>query len=197
MEGVQIMANISDAFGEVTIEKVGQEFLDFLKIAQKDGYYLLVDGDLDYAPDSDGDLSFDFSSGGRWAYANNLDGYLGGEWMNSDEEKEAHAKFLEAIEKKKGKITIDYTDGDMGLEWIGTGVYEIRAGDEGLVHSSGFEEEEATITTYMSLHNVPEEEAVEYIRGEEVAQAFTEYKEKEGDNAKDAEYWLENIYKED
>lgn len=191
------MANISDAFGEITIEKVGQEFLDFLKVAQKDGYYLLVDNELDFVPDSEGDLSFDFATGGRWSYGTNLEGYLGGEWMNSGEQKEAYSKLLKALEEKEGKISIEYTDSDTAMDWMGTGIYEMYYEDGELVRADNFESEGITLERFAELQGETKEWALEYIYGDEVAQAWYDYLDKEGDNAKDVEYWFANIYEEE
>lgn len=191
------MANISDAFGEIIVEKVGREFIDFLEVAQRDGYYLLVDSFEDYVPDSDGDLEFSFSTGGRWAYENNLNGYLGGEWMNGDELKDAYAKLLNALQTKSGKITVEYSDSDTSMDWMGAGVYSIYYQDGELVTAHDFESERITLKRFAEMQGETKEWALEYIYGDEVAQLWWDYVDKEGDNAKDVEYWLDNIYEEE
>lgn len=191
------MANISDAWGDITVEKVGKEFLEFLKVAQKDGYYLLVESETDFVPDSDGDLTLDFATGGRWAYESNLNGYLGGEWMQEDDQKEAYIKLLEALKAKGGRITVDYKDCDTAMDWMGTGVYEIYYDNGELVTTHNFDGEDITLEKFAELQGETKEWALEYIYGDEVAQLWWEYVDKEGDNAKDVEYWYDNIYKEE
>lgn len=190
------MANISDASGEINIEKVGQEFLDFLEVTQKDGYYLLVEETTGLKPDDEGDISFSFYAGGRWYFGNNLAGYLGGDWMNSDEQKEAHEKLMKALKEKDGRIEIDYTDSDVGMDWMGSGVYEMYFEDGELVCGENFEEESVTLERFAEVNGESKEWALEYIYGDDVIQAWHDYTDKKGDKAKDIEYWFDNIYKE-
>ena len=191
------MANISDAFGEINIEKVRQEFLDFLEVAQKDGYYLLAEDTSGLKPDDEGDISFDFFAGGRWYFGNNLNGYLGGDWMNSKEQEEAYAKLLKALKDKDGRIEIDYTDSDTAMDWMGTGVYEMYYEDGELVQSENFEEESITLEKFAELHGQSKEWALEYIFGDEAINAWYDYTDKEGDKAKDIQYWLDKVYQEE
>jgi hypothetical protein len=191
------MANISDAWGDIEVQKVGQEFLDFLKVAQKDGYYLLVESESEFVPDSNGDLVLSFSTGGRWAYENNLNGYLGGEWMQEDEQKDAYAKLLEALKIKGGRITVDYKDCDTAMDWMGTGVYELYSEEGELVIANVFDSEAITLEKFAELQGETKEWALEYIYGDEIAQLWYDYVDKEGDKAKDVEYWYANIYEEE
>lgn len=186
------MANISDAFGDITVEKVGREFLDFLEVAQKDGYYQLVDDTTGLQPDDDGDISFGFATGGRWHFGNNINGYLGGEWMNSDEEKEAYKKLLKALKEKGGRIIVDYTDSDTAMDWMGTGFFEMYYEDGDLVRSENFDEERITLKGFAELQGESMEWALSYLYGEEVAEAWEKYQERGG--KKDIEEWFDKVY---
>lgn len=176
------MANLSDAFGDVIIEKVGKEFLEFIyKVQGDDAYYTLVDKyDVkDNVPDKDGDLKFSFGTSGRWAYSNNVEGYLNGTWMgNNEKEKKAYAKFISALKKKNGSVTIEYTDSDTAMDWMGTGVATLSVIDGEVSFHDDFESETITISGYAKLNGDDEHWALEYIYGEEVGEEYDKYVEK-------------------
>jgi len=147
------MANISDGYGDITVRKVGKEFLQFINKVQEGAYYLLVDSTDGVVPDKNGDVGFTFGAGGRWNYGSNIDGYLKGEWMNGDKEKKAYNKFIEAFIKKKGMINIDYTDSDMATDWMGEGTFEMSVGENEEIEFSGnFNEESITLERFAE-HN--------------------------------------------
>lgn len=173
------MANISDAYGTFEVEKVGQEFLDFVKVAQgKNAYYLLIDEeDLNLAKvDDDGNLRLSFSTGGRWSYSTNLEGYLDGKWLQSEEDqKTAYANLIEAIEKKNGSITVEYQDSDTAMDWMGSGLATLRAVDGTVQFIDNFESEEITISKFAQAQGESEYWALEYIYGDEVADQYGQY----------------------
>lgn len=189
------MANISDVSGVITVEKIGKEFLDFLKVVQDDAYYKLVDGELEYVPDDDGDLELDFYSMGRWHFGSNLQGYLGGEWMSGEKESTAHEKLLRALKRKKGHICVEYFDSDTAMDWMGQGMYEMFYEDGELVQNDSFDEERITLERFAEVNGESKEWALEYIYGDEVLESWHTYKEKGG--KKDIEYWFDNIYEEE
>src|SRR5690606_13981685 len=111
------MANLSDAFGNIIVDKVGKEFLEFVNTVQRpDAYYVLVDNsDIEgVEPDENGDMSFDFCTPGRWSYENNLRGYLEGEWLKErpDKHVDAYDNLIKAIKEKNGRIIVEYKDSD-------------------------------------------------------------------------------------
>lgn len=193
------MANISDAFGKIEIQKVGKEFLEFIKIAQKDAYYCLVDpGDLDgLEVDENGNLDFSFVSFGRWNYGSNLRGYLNGEWMNDEEQSKAYATFVGALKEKDGKVEIDYTDSETGSWWMGHGGATLEVVDDEVSFSEIFDEEELTLKAYAEANGFTDYEALEYLYGDEVGDHYKEYLEKEGDKALGPIEWFETIYEEE
>jgi hypothetical protein len=196
------MANISDAFGEITVEKVGAEFIEFLKEVQdENAYYVLAEGvDFDnLSVDSKGDLSFPFGAGGRWAYSSNINGYLQGEWMNDDKQEKAYNKFIKALEDKEGMVTIDYTDSDASMDWMGKGAFEMYVEDGELQCSDNFEEESITLERYAELNGETLYWALEYLKGDEVVEAYDEYVEESkemGNKPVEPDVWYDDIYEE-
>jgi len=194
------MANFSDAFGIVKVNKVGQEFGEFLKVVQHNGaYYTLVNREdiEDIKPDKD--LEFDFSTAGRWNYGNNLDGYLNGEWMtNTDEEIKAYAKFITALKKKDGSVIIEYNDSDIAMGWMGTGIAKLSIVRGGLKFTNDFDEQEMTISNYAKMNGEDEYWALEYIYGDEVYDKYRKYSEKcksHGTEPVEPSNWYGIIYK--
>ncbi len=199
------MANLSDAFGTVTVEKVGAEFVEFLEIAQGgDAYYKLaeIENYEDIKPDKNNDLEFDFSTMGRWAYYNNLEGYLEGNWMNNDEKtKKAHKKFLKALKTKDGCVTVEYTDSDLSMDWMGTGVAQLDK--EGF--NDNFEGVDIVLAKFAKLYGYTELEAFEYLHGYEAMEAYDKYVEQwkkdhhfveGGSEPAGPEEWYDNEYEE-
>lgn len=201
------MANLSDAYGTITVTKVGKEFIEFVKQAQdKDAYYVLVDEEsLDDAKvQENGDLSFSFSTSGRWNYGNNIEGYLDGKWLQTREElKAAYDNFIEALEKKKGEVTVEYQDSDTAMDWMGDGVATLRviAGD--VLFVDDFSSTDITIPKFAEAQGESEYWALSYIYGDEVSDKYDKYVDewnknnefKEGDTepAGPAE-WYDNEY---
>lgn len=176
------MANLSDAFGKITIENVGQEFADFLNIVQKDAYYKLIeDWGCDpqvVAVNVEGNMTtIEFWASGRWSYENNLDGYLKGEWMNEPNLKEAHQKLFDAIIAKNGLIVVEYKDSDPGCEWLGDGIYQVEVIDGEVVCSFNFIDGEYSVKNFAEFNGETEEWALEYIYGDEVADKYYAYVE--------------------
>lgn len=195
------MANISDAFGDITVEKVGKEFLKFINEVQKDAYYLLVDGTDGLIPDGEGDISFGFGAGGRWSYSSNIDGYLKGDWMTGEKEKKAYDKFIKAFIKKKGFIAIDYKDSDSAMDWMGDGVFEMSVSEDGQVQfSDSWNEQGITLEAYAEMNGESTYWALEYLYGDEVADQYNEYAEKvkkEGKEPVEPEVWYYTLYEEE
>lgn len=132
------MANISDAFGTVKVDKVGKEFIEYCKIAG-DNYYTLL-GYRQDIPEPKEDIEFEFSTYGRWNFRANLEGYLDpeGHWHNEEAESEAYKKLCEAIFATDGSIRIEYTDSDEAMGWAGSGVAELSQIDGQLQFTSNF-----------------------------------------------------------
>lgn len=192
------MANISDGYGTITVEKVGHELKEFLSVVQKDAYYLLVDDVDNLEPDSDGDVEFTFGAGGRWNYESNIRGYLEGDWMSGEKEKKAYNKFVRALKKKDGMVCIEYTDSDVGMDWMGAGRFDMFVDEDKTVQfSHEFEEEPVTIERYAEVNGETTRWALEYIYGDEVADKYDKYAEKAGKEAVEPEVWFTEIYKED
>lgn len=198
------MANISDAFGTFTVEKVGNDLVEFLKTVQGDAtqaYYLLVD-DLDNLnPDSDGDVEFEFATGGRWAYSTNIEGYLMGNWMNGDVEKKAYDKFIKAFKKKNGLLSIEYKDSDCAMDWMGDGVFQMEVGEDGEIQfSDTWDEESITIPAFAEMNGETLYWALEYLYGDEVATLYGNYADeldKKGEKPAEPDVWYETIYEEE
>ena len=205
------MANLSDAFGTITVESVGQEFLDYLKAVQgseEQAYYKLVELDQleNVKPDEKGNLIIDFSTYGRWNYESNIKGYLLGEWANftdDSDEKVAYNKLVDAIIEKKGVVDVDYTDSDGAMDWMGTGGFRLFAENGELHHASSFDEERITVSGYADMNGYSEIEALEMLYGDEVAEKYDkyvkewkathEYKEGDSEPAGPSE-WYDNEY---
>ena len=191
------MANISDGYGNVIVERVGQELKEFLQVVQKDAYYLLFDDVDNIEVDSGGNAQFTFGSGGRWNYESNLRGYLEGEWMNGDEEKKAYNKFIRAFKKKDGLISVEYTDSDVGMDWMGDGEYNMSVCDGELVFGHQFEEGRVTIERLAEQQGETTRWALDYIYGDEVGDLYDKYAEKAGKEAVEPEVWFTTIYEEE
>jgi len=206
------MANLSDAFGDITVEKVGQEFIDYLKQVQGDdaqAYYKLVEVEqLERAEaDKDGDLTMSFSTSGRWSYSTNIAGYLRGEWMDSRDtenkdssNKDAYLKFIQAVIDKGGLVNISYTDSDSAMDWMGTGGFTMQAVDGEIVFADNFEEEDITIAGFAELQGETVEWALEYLYGDEVSDVYYNYVgncKTKGVEPVEADNWFENIYEEE
>lgn len=176
------MANLSDATGTITVERVGKEFLEYLNTVQgekSDAYYTLVDrADLmDAAADEKGNLSMMFSTFGRWDYGSNIQGYLQGTWMSEVEDKKAYNKFIKALKKKGGVVDIEYTDCDTAMDWMGSGGFRLHIEEGKVTFSEGFEEENITVIAYAKMSGISEIEAVEYLHGDDVANEYDKYVE--------------------
>ena len=182
----------------ITVEKVGHELKEFLSAVQKDAYYLLVDDVDNLTPDSDGDVEFTFGAGGRWSYENNLRGYLEGDWMNGEKEKKAYNKFIRALKKKDGLVSIEYTDSDTSMDWMGSGRFDMFVDEDKTVQfSHEFNEEPVTIERFAESQGESTRWALEYIYGDEVADLYDKYAEKAGKEAVEPEVWFETIYEEE
>lgn len=172
------MANISDAYGTIKVERVGQDLVDFLKVVQENAYYILIDDVDNLNPDSDGDVEFTFGAGGRWSYITNIEGYLQGSWMNGEKEKKAYDKFIKAFKEKNGLLVIEYTDSDTAMDWMGKGVFKMNVDDAGEIEfSDDFEEERITIEAFAKINGEDEYWALEYLYGDEVAAEYDKYVE--------------------
>ena len=201
------MANLSDAFGNIIVQKVGKEFLEFLRTVQdKDAYYTLVSNLDDLIPDDDGDIEFDISDSGRWAYENNIDGYLNGEWMQGEDDKKAYDKFIAAIKEKDGVVSIEYQDSDTAMDWMGSGYAELSSNNGEISYSKDFTEERITIERFAEQQGETQEWALEYIYGDEVADKYYKYVDEwkkthdfiEGrEEPACPEEWYNNEYQED
>lgn len=190
------MANLSDAYGKITVEKVAKEFVEYLNVAQGAGaYYLLCeDSQYKYANiDEDNSMSFAFSSFGRWNFGSNLEGYLDGNWMQSDEEKAAYNKFIEALTEKEGRVLVEYHDSDPAMGWMGEGVAQLEVVDGAIRFQEEFTDKELTISSFAKSHNSSQEWALEYIYGEEAAEEYDKYV-KIAKNPVTPEEWFNSIY---
>lgn len=191
------MANVSDGYGNVVVERVGQDLKDFLKVVQKDAFYLLFDDPDNIEVDKDGNASFTFGAGGRWNYEANLKGYLEGDWMTGEVEKKAYNKFLRAFKKKDGLISIEYTDSDTGCDWMGEGEFNMSVCEGEILFGHDFNEENITISRFAEANGESETWALEYIYGEDVLKAYYDYLDKAGKEAVDPQEWFETIYEEE
>lgn len=188
------MANISDGYGTVVVERVGQDLKDFLAVVQKEAYYLLFDDIENVEVDNNGNAEFQFAAGGRWNYETNLRGYLEGEWMNSEEEKKAYNKFIRAFKKKDGLICVEYTDNDTAMDWMGEGQYNMSVCEKEIIFDHNFDSENITISKFAEANGESEYWALEYIYGDEVATQYDEYAKKAGKDAVEPGEWFETIY---
>jgi len=186
------MANISDGYGNVLVERVGHDLKEFLQVVQKDAYYELFDDIDNMNPDSNGDVEFTFGAGGRWNYEANIRGYLEGEWMNGEAEQKAYNKFIRAFKKKDGLISIEYTDSDTSMDWMGEGEYNMSVCDGEIVFGHDFQEEHVTLERYAEQNGESTRWALEYIYGDEIAGQYDDYVaqcEKEGKEPVEPENW--------
>jgi hypothetical protein len=200
------MANLSDAFGTITVEKVGKEFLEYLRKVQgsdKDAYYKLLEvDDLKQAEvDENNNLSLNFNTFGRWNYSNNVEGYLLGKWMQANEyvpesHQKAYEKFVKAMVRKDGKVTIEYTDSDTAMDWMGTGEIVIEAHEGELALSEAWDEQSPiTMEKYCKLYEADEYEALESLYGDEVAAEYDKYVEsKKGEKPLEPAEWFDKVY---
>jgi len=195
------MANISDGYGDITVRKVGKEFLQFINKVQEGAYYLLVDSTDGVVPDENGDIGFTFGAGGRWNYGSNIDGYLKGDWMTVDKEKKAYDKFIKVLTKKNGTVTIDYKDSDTSTDWMGEGTFKMSVGKDGQVEfSDSWAEESITLEKFAERNGESTYWALEYIYGDEVATKYNQYAEKlekEGKEPVAPEVWCDTVYEEE
>lgn len=191
------MANISDGYGDVIVERVGHELKEFLLEVQKDAYYILFDDVENMEPDSDGDVEFTFGSGGRWNYESNLRGYLEGEWMTGEKEKKAYNKFIRAFKKKDGLISVEYKDSDTSMDWMGEGEYNMSVCEGEVIFEHDFQEEHVTLERFAEVNGYSPMEAIQYLYGDEVAVAYDEYTEKcdkEGKEHLPPDVWYDTVY---
>lgn len=194
------MANISDGYGNVIVERVGQELKEFLQTVQKDAYYLLFDDPDNIEVDENGNAQFTFGAGGRWNYENNLRGYLEGDWMNGEVEKKAYNKFIRAFKKKDGLISIEYSDSDTAMDWMGEGEYNMSVCEGEIIFGHDFQEEHVTIERLAEVNGETEAWALEYIYGDEVYEQYDKYvkeTEKKGGVAVTPSVWYDTIYEEE
>ena len=191
------MANVSDGYGNVIVERVGQDLKDFLSVVQKDAYYELFDDVENIEVDSEGNTQFTFGAGGRWNYESNLRGYLEGGWMNGEKEKKAYNKFIRAFKKKDGLISVEYTDSDTATDWMGEGEYNMSVCEGEIIFNHSFDEENITLEKFAEQNGESTRWALEYIHGDEVADEYDKYAEKAGKEAVEPEVWLETIYEEE
>lgn len=177
------MANLTDAYGEIKVKKVGKEFLDYLRAVQSDPsvYYTLINPyELETVKaDKNGNLSMPFSNAGRWAFSNNIAGYLGGEWMY-DKDKESYYKFLEELVEKKGSVVIDYQDCDTAMDWMGSGFAELKVinGKPNLNNVFDSGRISGNLKGFCELMGFDDEESgFAYLYGEEVLYDYLKYRE--------------------
>lgn len=194
------MANLSDAWGEIKVFRVGKEFLEFLNKVQgpdSSAYYTLVDPeDLDgVEADEDNNLTMSFSTFGRWSYENNIEGYLDGKWMSNDQE--AYAEFIEAVKKNDGVIVIEYKDSEGGSQFMGEGVAVLKVLKGEVCLDTSFSDEEYTIGNFAKLQDESQEWALGYLYGEDTLDLYGKYIdtcEKANSKPVDPETWFETIY---
>lgn len=206
------MANITDAFGTITVKKVGKEFLEFLNKVQGEdsqAYYTLVDReDIKGAVrDKNNNLKFDFSTFGRWSYFSNLEGYLKGDWMNeSNNDKKAYDKFIKAMIENNGLVKVEYTDSDSAMDWMGKGEFTMSVKNGKIQFTDNFNEQRVSIIGYAELYGYSEIEALDMLYGDEVSEAYQKYVEEWKKNHTGPEFngiepagpseWYDNEYSE-
>jgi len=191
------MANISDGYGTVVVEKVGQELKDFLTVVQEGAYYLLFDDVENIEVFDNGNAEFQFGAGGRWNYEANIRGYLEGDWMTGEKEKKAYNKFIRAFKKKDGLISIEYTDSDTAMDWMGEGQYNMSVCEKEIIFDHNFEERPVTLEDYAELNGYSMLEAIEYLYGDEVAGAYQDYEvecDQKGTKPVEPDVWYDTIY---
>lgn len=202
------MANLSDAWGDITVTNVGKEFVEFLNEVQgEDAYYTLVDREdlKDVKIDKDNNLKMPFSTYGRWAYDNNIEGYLNGTWMG--EHQEAYDKFIKAMKDKNGFVQIEYKDIEGGSEFMGAGVAELSVDEGEIMFNSNFEDMDYTVANLAELNGDSQYWALEYLYGDEVIVEYDKYVEKWHEDHKGDKFrgmnpaspgeWYENEYEEE
>lgn len=186
------MANCSDAFGTITVRGVGREFLKYAKaVYATGGYNLAEEGDMEGVKPAK-DLQFTFSTFGRWNFESNLESFLSPDGLWHKNYTDEYEALCEAIKKTNGSIVYEYTDSDGANDWMGKGVAQLELVDGEIRFSKEFEEEQFTIEGYQELYEVNEFDAISQLYGEEVADAWTEYKNDHADA--DFEDWYSNIY---
>lgn len=217
------MANLSDADIHITAEKVGKELVNYIN-ANTDTDYAIVYGPIDLSEvDENGDVDINSSSSGRWAYSNNLEGYFDAgrvkDWLgvNSDYEYmkeefrdgykqkananyEAYLALIEAIKRTGGRVDIEYTDCDPATGWMGDGTAMLELVDGEVVFSQDFNEEKLSIARFAEIQGESEYWALEYIHGDEVAEAYDKYLKqckKEDTKPADVDTWYDEIYEEE
>lgn len=199
------MANTSDVFGKITVKNIGEEFIDFLKSVQgseQQAYYKLVELDtLDLAePDEDNNLVMEFSTFGRWSYLNNLEGYLKEEWLYEQPLRLAYEKLVDAMTKKNGSIEVEYTDSDIGMDWMGDGKFTMSVENGEVVYDDYFFSKPITIKEYAEMNGDNEFWALGYIYGEEVAELYDQYAEeckKESREPLTPSAWYEELFEKE
>lgn len=191
------MANVSDGYGNVIVERIAPELKEFLQKVQKDAYYLLFDDPDNIEPDENGNAQFTFGSGGRWNYESNLRGYLEGSWMNGEEEKKAYNRFIRALKKKDGLISVEYSDSDTSMDWMGEGEFNVSVCDGEVMFEHDFQEERITLERFAEANGENTRWALEYIYGDEVAEQYDKYAKKKGELAVEPDVWYDTIYEEE
>lgn len=194
------MANVSDGWGTFVIDKVGNEFKEFIEAVDGDSaYYPLID-DSSFEVDSEGDAEFLFAAGGRWNYGSNLEGYLGGTWMNGNKEKEAYDKFVKALKEKNGSVTVSYKDCDTAMDWMGEGEFKLFVDEDGNVDFyDNFNEQRITLESFAEFQGETIEWAAGYLYGDEVVGEYQDYESeciKKGDEPVAINVWYDTIREE-
>lgn len=194
------MANLSDADVKITVEKVGEQFLNYLLETQKlsTDYAIVYDIYDENEVDENGNMYIHSSSSGRWAYSNNLEGYFDETkvkgWLGVDSDYtympehqrneykersraqyEAFLALIKAIKEEDGKVIVDYTDNDTAMEWMGSGQAILEVVDGEVVFNHTFEEEDFTIEAFAEQQGESEAWAMAYIYGDEIADKYWEH----------------------
>ena len=189
------MANISDAAVTITAEKVGEQLVNYINaINRSQPYYELIYAEpTPEMVDSEGNIRIDGDASGRWAYENNLRGYLDPSAAERWVKGEAHAAYLElceAIEETGGRIEVDYSDCDAGTEWMGHGTATLEYADGSIVFDHDFTDDEFSVKSFAEMQGESELWALEYIHGEEVVDEYNKSEDKGGS----IDDWVNNIY---
>lgn len=211
------MANCSSAVVEISVDKVGKEFLEYVKTVGDPEYHIISDDLSSVEADENNNLYVEGWATGRWSYSNNLEGYfepsrvaqwlgVGADysWVEEQEKRDQYAreslesyiaykKLSEAMVERDGKITIAYTDEEGGNGFISKGIATIQAVGGELTLTDDSETYDYNVVNGMEYLGYDTlEEAIEILHGDEALTAYKEARPEDQRSAEDFDEWYEN-----
>lgn len=170
------MANISDVSVVITATGCARELAEYISLVNKDDsvYELIAQDGVDGVEIGDDNTAeFRGHAQGRWAYINNLEGYLcDGKvkaWLNNDRLYRSFKKLERAICKNDGRVTVRYDEIEGGVGFCGRGVVTLTKFG---FRIEDYEELDYTVDEISKLRGWSIDETLDYVYGDEVEKQY-------------------------